>query len=533
MADKFVFSNFAVSSLQYDIDEDATSLHLGPDDVGRFPILSGGAKFPLVLNDDTDFPEIVYVTSLALSGLASIERGREGTTPRAWTAGTLAAHTFTAASVIGAAGLVPKGAWVDNITYNPGDIVLGPDTISYIAVLSNINSSPSLANPNWQVIYQPPGAASTAMNWRGRWSLATAYAVGQVVEHKGDLWVAAGNSTGSEPADGNANWTVLAVWGGASARQIVVGIGNGNNYAATIPAASAPAALYDGMSIYVVPGATNTGAATLNLNSFGAKALRPKSGADFASGDLIAGEVYQFIFRTALDAFQAVELPGFINVAGKVSGIDGRLITLEGDFSDLSGAFESLETSYNAYRAALAGGFVDYPIVAAPDPEVAVFCYGQAISRTTYARLFAKIGTTYGPGNGTTTFNVPTANGTVSICANGMGGATGPTPLAATVGTIVGDDETTLVAGNLPPHPHTFTGTAQGDHSHATPFKTIQLRDGSGTLYTFLVANVPYNTNTFPGGGFTPAGTIGNGPGTSAPFSRVQPSFVVHRAILV
>lgn len=34
-------------------------------------------------------------------------------------------------------------------------------------------------------------------------------------------------------------------------------------------------------------------------------------------------------------------------------------------------------------------------------------CDGSAISRTTYAQLFAAIGTTFGAGNGTTTFNVP------------------------------------------------------------------------------------------------------------------------------
>ncbi len=38
-------------------------------------------------------------------------------------------------------------------------------------------------------------------------------------------------------------------------------------------------------------------------------------------------------------------------------------------------------------------------------------CNGQAVSRTTYADLFAKIGTTYGAGNGTTTFNIPDLRG--------------------------------------------------------------------------------------------------------------------------
>jgi hypothetical protein len=43
---------------------------------------------------------------------------------------------------------------------------------------------------------------------------------------------------------------------------------------------------------------------------------------------------------------------------------------------------------------------------------------GQAVSRTTYSALFSAIGTTYGAGNGTTTFNVPnlTATSTMQVC---------------------------------------------------------------------------------------------------------------------
>lgn len=38
-------------------------------------------------------------------------------------------------------------------------------------------------------------------------------------------------------------------------------------------------------------------------------------------------------------------------------------------------------------------------------------CNGAAVSRTTYSSLFAAIGTTYGSGDGTTTFNVPDMRG--------------------------------------------------------------------------------------------------------------------------
>jgi microcystin-dependent protein len=44
-------------------------------------------------------------------------------------------------------------------------------------------------------------------------------------------------------------------------------------------------------------------------------------------------------------------------------------------------------------------------------PEGFLACDGSAVSRTTYAALFAAIGTLYGSGNGTTTFNLPDLRG--------------------------------------------------------------------------------------------------------------------------
>ena len=51
------------------------------------------------------------------------------------------------------------------------------------------------------------------------------------------------------------------------------------------------------------------------------------------------------------------------------------------------------------------GGIVMWGTTTAPTGFV--LCDGTAISRTTYSDLFTVIGTTYGAGNGTTTFNVP------------------------------------------------------------------------------------------------------------------------------
>lgn len=50
-------------------------------------------------------------------------------------------------------------------------------------------------------------------------------------------------------------------------------------------------------------------------------------------------------------------------------------------------------------------------------PANYLMCNGQAVSRTEYAELFLVIGTTYGSGNGSTTFNVPDRRGRVGVGA--------------------------------------------------------------------------------------------------------------------
>jgi len=78
-----------------------------------------------------------------------------------------------------------------------------------------------------------------------------------------------------------------------------------------------------------------------------------------------------------------------------------------------------------AYEATLAGvpigSMVSYGGASAPTGWL--LCYGQAVSRTTYALLFAVLGTAYGSGNGTSTFNLPDKRGRASIGADNMGGS--------------------------------------------------------------------------------------------------------------
>src|SRR5688500_109770 len=107
----------------------------------------------------------------------------------------------------------------------------------------------------------------------------------------------------------------------------------------------------------------------------------------------------------------------------------------------------------------LAGVIEQYAGTSVPTGWLA--CDGALYSRATYARLFAAIGTTYGAGDGSTTFAVPDTRRRVLV---GSGG-TGTAPLANTVGSTGGAETHSLTSGEGPTHNHTASGTvpAAGD----------------------------------------------------------------------
>ena len=131
---------------------------------------------------------------------------------------------------------------------------------------------------------------------------------------------------------------------------------------------------------------------------------------------------------------------------------------------------------------------------AAAAPAGYLLCDGSAVSRTTYAALFAVIASGYGAGDGSTTFNVPDLRGRVPV---GLGTNASVNALNANDGQAV--------ANRRPQHRHT-------PHSHT----------GGGSLNSAVSASAPtpfssvaVNTGTADGG---------SGVGTDA---LDTPSFVV------
>lgn len=120
-----------------------------------------------------------------------------------------------------------------------------------------------------------------------------------------------------------------------------------------------------------------------------------------------------------------------------------------------------------------------YPSATSPPGGTWLLENGQAVSRTLYANLFAFLGTTYGVGDGSTTFNVPDRSGRALI---GLGTHVDVDSFA--------DSDGLAVASRTPKHTHGpgtlggTTGTPSANQAAATP----------------LLGSVPSNTHTH---GFT------------------------------
>ena len=127
------------------------------------------------------------------------------------------------------------------------------------------------------------------------------------------------------------------------------------------------------------------------------------------------------------------------------------------------------------------GSLVDYAGAGDPTPGSGsikwLLADGRAISRTTYATLFTALSTTYGVGDGTTTFNLPDFRGRVSAGPDSMGTAQGAASRMAdnnTRGAVGGISASTAVAAHthtntvstVAAHDHTGTTTSDGAHYH-------------------------------------------------------------------
>ena len=249
----------------------------------------------------------------------------------------------------------------------------------------------------------------------------------------------------------------------------------------------------DGKVIAFTPHATSGGTCTLNVDGLGAKPLRSAPSVELPSGTLVLGTPYVAVYNNSDSAFY-------------LHGIFG-----------------------NPYNMPLAGG-MDFWGTTVPNSAFA-FPIGQAISRTTYSALFDIMGTTYGVGDGSTTFNLPDKTGRVSAMKEATatrlttagGGVDG-----ATMGSASGQQTKTLITDNLPPYTPSGTISVSGN----TPVREGAVNGSPSTQLVYMPGGGSGTDNislTVTGATFTGSAQGGS----STPIGVVQPTIICNYIIRI
>ncbi|MFT4117454.1 tail fiber protein [Bradyrhizobium sp.] len=259
----------------------------------------------------------------------------------------------------------------------------------------------------------------------------------------------------------------------------------------------------DGNIIAFTPHAMNGQGVTLNVDGLGPKPLRLAPGVDLGSNVLVTGSPYTALYRHTDQSFYLHALGG------------------------------------NAYGIPLGGGMDFWG--ATPPSSAFALMYGQALSRTTYAKLFDVLGTTHGAGDGATTFNIPDHRGRVAAGRDDMGGtaanrlsatsitAGGPT----TLGGSGGADTKALATLNLPPYTPSFSVPPA---LNLTANLNTVATTGSDTDAALAAGNTA-GTNIGQRSAFigtkSISYTFAAQGGASTPFSLAQPTIIANKLLRV
>lgn len=257
-------------------------------------------------------------------------------------------------------------------------------------------------------------------------------------------------------------------------------ITGGSGTAYTLSYAVAPGALVDGMTHLVQFHAGNGVGATLNVNNLGATPLHYHAAGAWRAappGLIDTDEVCRVAYHSSSGAYRLI---GRRNRTGEV-----------------------------------------VPFAGPTAPAGALFCYGQAVSRTSYAGLFAVISTTYGAGDGSTTFNLPDLRGRVAAGKDDMGGsAAGNLSGGGVLGAALGGQ--TNAAG--------LSGTASGSitvTSSGMDAENLQTTFNTGAGATNTVAAAGHVHGNVQSSGPATLSVTGN----TASFSVVQPTRILNYLI--
>jgi microcystin-dependent protein len=252
----------------------------------------------------------------------------------------------------------------------------------------------------------------------------------------------------------------------------------------------------NGAMLAFVPHTTSGATVTLNMDGLGGKPLRSAPGVELPSGVMVQGTPYVATYNNSDGAWY---LQGF---------------------------------TINPYVIPV-GGLMDFTGDTPPN-SCFILPAGQAISRVTYATYFnlSGVGTRYGAGDGSTTFNVPDLRGRTTFGLDNLNGSAANRITIAggnfdgtVLGGAGGGQNQTLTQAQLPAVAPTFAGTQQTWNLNSQVLvDTGSSNPVAGSVHIGNVSTVSVTV--------TPAGTISNlGSGQSHPI--LPPAIMVTKLLRI
>lgn len=299
-------------------------------------------------------------------------------------------------------------------------------------------------------VYQQTGSVAiggySSQNYQGKLAVAIGYESGQ--QYQGDYSIAIGYDAGQN------NQGIRSISVGPNSGQnnqseysISVGVNAGQNNQ-----------LNESIAIGLVSGETNQQNNSIAIGSYAGYVNQGTGNGYAISIGNQAGRINQGEHTIAIG-----DQAGYSNQHSKSIIINASGISL--DSSSTGGFFvKPINRNENyvdfqtvrykpssgeiTYSYPVAGVITMYGGTAAPLGTL--LCDGTEVSRTTYSRLFDAIGTIYGSGNGTGTFNLPNLQGRVPV------GLKSSETIFNTLGNIGGTGAHTLSVEEIPAHTHSY-----------------------------------------------------------------------------
>lgn len=234
------------------------------------------------------------------------------------------------------------------------------------------------------------------------------------------------------------------------------------------------------------------------------------------------------------------------NNNGNVDNADNAF-SLDGlSKTDILDTFDDVANSYNSLSRALSTfeSYVENQLSSVETPPVGIIspfggsnappgwliCDGREVSRFDYSSLFNVIGTTYGSGNDSTTFNLPDLRKkvTVGYSSNDNG--------YDLLGNSIGNETHSLSVDELAKHSHPNSVSSDGLHNHLMYNKWNSYGDGNTSGNGFTSPGNGWNQDGYEdnytnnGGDHTHTVTITE-TGEGVPFSLLQPSLLINYII--